>query len=144
MARASHAPAPLFPPAQVSEHPERFFVAEIVRERIFELYRQEIPYCTTVSVLEHKERAQGGGGKADVRDYIRVQVSVERESQKPIILGRGGAAIKELSTSSRIAIEEFLQRPVYLELRVEVAAGWRDSVEAVERFGVNNPNQVSL
>jgi GTP-binding protein Era len=144
MAPASHAPALLFPPAQVSEHPERFFVAEIVRERIFELYRQEIPYCTTVSVLEHKERAQGGGGKADVRDYIRVQVSVERESQKPIILGRGGAAIKELSTSSRIAIEEFLQRPVYLELRVEVAAGWRDSVEAVERFGVNNPNQVSM
>jgi GTP-binding protein Era len=131
--------------AQVSEHPERFFVAEIVRERIFELYRQEIPYCTTVSVLEHKERAQAGpgGNKADVRDYIRVQVSVERESQKPIILGRGGAAIKELSTSSRIAIEEFLQRPVYLELRVEVAAGWRDSAEAVEKFGVNNPNQIN-
>ena len=125
--------------AQVSEHPERFFVAEIVRERIFELYRQEVPYCTTVSVLEHRERRPSADGTAP-RDFIRVRICVERESQKPIILGRAGVAIKELSTSSRLAIEEFLQRPVFLELRVEVAEGWRDSADAVDKFGVNNPN----
>ncbi len=124
----------------MSEHPERFFVAEIVRERLFELYRQEVPYCCTVSVLEHREQAKQKSG--DARDYIKVQITVERESQRPIILGKGGVAIKALSTSSRLAVEEFLQRPVYLELRVEVAAGWRDSAEALERFGVNNPNQL--
>jgi GTP-binding protein Era len=134
----------LYPKDMVSEHPERFFVAEIVRERIFELYRQEIPYCCTVSVTEHKERVRAAGDPSGpVRDYIKVRIAVERESQKPILLGKGGAAIKALGTSSRIAIQEFLQRPVFLELRVEVAAGWRDSAEAVDRFGVNNPNQLS-
>ena len=130
------------PAAQVSEHPERFFVAEIVRERIFEMYRLEIPYCTTVTVLEHRERTKEGlntEGEA-VRDYIRVRVTVERESQKPILLGKGGSAIKELGTSSRLAIEDFLQRKVFLEIKVEVADGWRDSEDALERFGINNPN----
>ena len=129
---------------QVSEHPERFFVAEIVRERIFELYRLEIPYCTTVTVLEHRERTKEGLNKEGeaVRDYIRVRIAVERESQKPILLGKGGAAIKELGSSSRVAIEDFLQRKVFLELKVEVANGWRDSEDALERFGINNPNML--
>lgn len=120
-------------------------MAEIVRERIFEQYSQEVPYCCTVSVLEHREHRGNAakGGEGGGRDYIRVQVNVERESQKPILLGKGGAAIKALSTASRLAVEEFLQRPVFLELRVEVAAGWRDSVEAVDKFGVNNPNQIA-
>jgi GTP-binding protein Era len=131
-------------PPQVSEHPERFFVAEIVRERIFELYRLEIPYCTTVTVVEHRERTKEGlnAQGAEVRDYIRVRVTVERESQKPILIGAGGAAIKELGSSSRLAIEEFLQRKVFLEIKVDVAGGWRDSEDALERFGINNPNML--
>jgi GTP-binding protein Era len=126
----------LYPKDQVSEHPERFFVAECVREQIFELYRQEVPYCTSVSVLEHRE------GRNGQKDFIRVQVSVERESQKPILLGKGGAAIKQLSSASRAAVEDFLQRPVFLDLTVKVAEGWRDSEELLESFGVTNASRI--
>ena len=131
----------LYPKDMVSEHPERFFVAEIVRERIFELYRQEVPYCTTVQVVEHRE-ARPGSLNGATRDLIRVRIICERESQRPILLGKGGAAIKELSTSARLAIEDFLQRPVFLELRVEVEANWRDSTDLLERYGVNNASQL--
>ncbi len=111
-------------------------MAEIVREQIFEQYRQEVPYCTTVTVLEHRE------GRAGAKDFIAVQVSCERESQKPILLGKGGAAIKALATASRTAIEEFLERPVYLDLKVKVAEGWRDSDDALERFGITNASRI--
>jgi GTP-binding protein Era len=127
----------LYPKDQVSEHPERFFVAEIVRERIFEQYHQEVPYSTTVSVVEHRER----GGSA--KDFIAVVVSCERDSQVPILLGKGGAAIKELSQSARTAIEAFLGRPVFLEISVKVAPGWRDSDDEVERYGINNASKIA-
>lgn len=126
----------LYPKDQVSEHPERFFVAEIVRERIFEMYHQEVPYCTTVTVLEHRERS------GDAKDFIAVQVSCERESQVPILLGKGGAAIKELSQTARTAIEEFLERPVFLEIKVKVAPGWRDSDDALDRMGIANASKI--
>ena len=121
---------------QVSEHPERFFVAEIVRERIFELYHQEVPYCTSVTVVEHRER------NGSIKDFIAVQVSCERESQVPILLGKGGAAIKELSQSARAAIEEFLERPVFLDISVKVAPGWRDSDDALDGLGINNASRI--
>jgi GTP-binding protein Era len=121
----------LYPKDIVSEHPERFFVAEFIRERIFEQYRQEIPYATTVAVLDHRE------GRGGAKDVIRVEICCERDSQKAILVGAGGAAIKQLSTAARLSIEAFLERPVYLEMRVKTAAGWRDDKRGVDAGYVN-------
>jgi len=127
----------LYPKDMVSEHPERFFVAECVREQIFEQFRQEIPYCTTVTVLEHRE------GRGGAKDVIRVQVACERESQKPILLGKGGAAIKALSTASRLSIEAFLERPVFLEITVKTAENWRGTAESVQQRGYLNASAIA-
>lgn len=124
----------LYPKDDVTEHPERFFVAECVREAIFTQYRQEIPYCTTVAVVAHRE------GRNGAKDVIKVQIAVERESQKGILVGKAGAAIKQLAIASRAAIEEFLQRPVYLEMVVVVAPKWRSDEAAVEKAGVADAN----
>ena len=88
---------------------ERFFVSEIIREKIFELYREEVPFSTEVLIEEFKERSE-------TKDYIRAVIVVERESQKPIILGAKGSSIKKLGKIARKAIEEFLKHQVYLEL----------------------------
>ena len=91
--------------------PERFFVGEIIRERIFERFEKEIPYATEVTVEEFNERP-------GARDYIEAWIHVEQESQKAILIGRDGAAIAALGEEARGMIEEFLGRPVYLSLRV--------------------------
>jgi GTP-binding protein Era len=127
----------LYPKDSVSEHPERFFCAEIVREKIFQQYRQEIPYCTSVQVTHFREARS-----AKEKDHICMTVFVERDSQKPIILGRGGTAIKALAMAARADMEEFLGRPVFLELLVKVAQDWRDSDEALDRLGVVNASQM--
>lgn len=114
---------PFFPPDVLSERPERFFVAELVREAVFNRYGAEVPYCTTVVVDEFRERP---GHK----DYIRAIVYVERESQKAILIGRGGRALKQVGSRARREAERFLGRPVFLELEVRVAEGWRGK----ERF----------
>ena len=100
----------LYPKDAVSEHPERFFIAEIIREKIFLQYSQEIPYSTQVWVQSHKER---DGRK---KDLILAKVFVERKSQMGILIGREGKALKELSTAARLDIEKFLGRPVFLDL----------------------------
>ena len=110
--------APFYPKDQVSERPERFFVAELVREAIFNRYGEEIPYSTTVVVQEFRERE----GR---KDYIKATVYVERSSQKAIIIGKDGDALKRVGSMARRGIEQFLGRPVYLELRVKVADDWR-------------------
>jgi len=109
---------PLYPPEELSDRPERFFVAEILREKIFHLYGEEIPYATTCEIEEFKERE---GGK----DYIRAIIHVEKPSQKKIIIGREGRAIKRLGSLARKEIEAFLNKEVYLELWVKVSEGWR-------------------
>ncbi|MCX8015498.1 MAG: GTPase Era, partial [candidate division WOR-3 bacterium] len=114
---------PFYAPDQLSERPERFFVSEIIREAIFHLYGEEIPYSTLVEIEEFKERTKG-------KDYIRAIIYVERPSQRAIILGKDGQAIKKLGSQARKNIELFLNRPVYLELRVKVKEDWRDN----ERF----------
>jgi GTP-binding protein Era len=109
-----------YPTDQVSERPERFFAAEFVREAVFNLYGEEVPYATAVTVEEFKERP----GR---KDYIRAVVFVERDSQKAILIGKGGAALKRVGSRARRALENFLGRPVYLELNVKVAADWREN-----------------
>lgn len=117
---------PLYPPDQTTDRTERFLVAELVRAAVFRLYGAEIPYATTTSCEEFVERP----GR---KDYIRVAIIVERESQKPIIIGRDGRALKRLGVEARRDVEQLLGRPVYLELVVKVAENWRRDPEFIRR-----------
>ncbi|AFH49968.1 GTP-binding protein Era [Ignavibacterium album JCM 16511] len=117
-----------YPDDIISEASERFFVSEIIREKIFELYEDEIPYSTEVIIVEFKERTTG-------KDFISAEIIVERDSQKPIIIGKEGKAIKKLGEVARKTIEEFLRKEVYLELRVKVREKWRSNEKMLKYFG---------
>ena len=119
---------PFFPKDQLSEHPERFFVSEIIREQIFKQYQAEIPYSVQVNVIQYVEQ-QGR------KDHISVDIVVLRASQKGILIGKGGTALKKLGQASRYAIEQFLDRPVFLELFVKVRDGWRDQDTYLNEYG---------
>ncbi|WP_457565928.1 GTPase Era [Caldithrix abyssi] len=125
--RLPHHP-PFYPPDVLSDQPERFFVAEIIREKIFERFFQEVPYSTEVVVEEFKERP---GSK----DYIYAIIYVERPSQKGIIIGKKGEALKKIGEAARREIEEFLGRKIYLELRVKVNENWRYDERKLKRLG---------
>lgn len=118
----------LYPEEIITEADERFFVSEIIREKILELYEDEIPYSCEVLIADFKERE-------NAKDYISAEVVVEKETQKPIIIGNQGRAIKKLGERSRNAIEEFLQREIYLELRVKVRDKWRSNEKLLKSFG---------
>jgi len=126
----------LYPKDAVSEHPERFFIAEIIREKIFMQYKQEVPYSTQVWIESHKERVP------PQKDLIMAKVFVERQSQIGIIVGQGGAAMKKLSSSSRSDIEKFLGRPVFLDIQVKVREGWRQDEASLEDLGLDDPNRL--
>jgi GTPase len=117
----------MYPEEMLSDAPERFFVSEIIREKIFEQFRQEVPYATEVFIAEYREEEE--------RDYIAAEIIVERESQRRILIGAKGAAIKSIGTAARLDIEEFLQRKVFLELHVRIREGWRDNEAWVRRLG---------
>jgi GTP-binding protein Era len=119
---------PFYPKDVVSEHPERFFVAEIIREKVFDLYREEIPYSTQVNIVAFEER-QGE------KDLISAEIVVERDTQKGIIIGKGGSALKKVGISARADIEAFLERPVYLDLHVKVRQDWRNRSSFLRSFG---------
>lgn len=120
--------APFFPIDMVTNHPERFFVSEIIREKIFQNYGEEIPYSTTVVIEEFKENPEG-------KDYIRANIVVEKDSQKGILIGKGGSALKKVGQLSREEIEHFLGRPVFLELFVKVREKWRQKDNFLREFG---------
>jgi GTP-binding protein Era len=117
-----------FPDDQISDANERFFVSEIIRENILGRYKEEIPYSVEVVIEDFKERK-------GTKDFISALILVEKESQKPIIIGKGGAAIKELGKQAREEIEAFLLRTVYLELRVKVREKWRSDPKQLKSFG---------
>ncbi|HSR19249.1 MAG TPA: GTPase Era [Ignavibacteriaceae bacterium] len=117
-----------YPDDIIAEETERFFVSEIIREKIFEQYQEEIPYSTEVSVVEFKEREEK-------KNYISAEIIVEKESQKGIIIGKSGSAVKKLGEAARQSIEEFLQHPVFLELRVKVRNKWRSDEKSLKDFG---------
>ena len=119
---------PYYPPDQLSEHPERFFVAEIVREAVFNQFRDEVPYATQVVVVTVEERP-------DRKDFIACDIVVERDSQKAILIGKGGAALKRLGQSARREIEAFLGRGVFLQLFVKTRADWRDKEGHLREYG---------
>jgi GTPase len=117
----------LYPEDDASSQPVRFFVSELVRETAFEQFEREVPYSVAVKVDEFRE--------GEVPIYIRATLYVERPSQKAIVIGRGGAAIRSLGAVSRQKIEEFVGAPVYLDLWVKVLPRWRKDPLALERLG---------
>ncbi len=119
---------PFYPTDILSQEPERFFIGEIVREKIFEYYRDEVPYSSEVVIAEYKERKSS-------KDYICAEIVVERESQKKIIIGKNGEALKKIGKKARKDIEQFVNKPVYLELRVKVRENWRDDQLWIKNFG---------
>ena len=105
----------------------RFFASEIIREKILENYDKEIPYCTEVVIEQFKE--------SEERYDIRAVINVMRDSQKGIIIGRGGSALKRTATASRLEMENFFQKKVYLTVFVKVEENWRDDRRMLRRFG---------
>lgn len=121
-----------YPADQLTDRPERFFVSEIIREKIFFLYSDEIPYSCEVSIEGFQETQTKEGVPLS---RINSLIYVLRESQKAIILGKNGEAIKKLGTLARQDIEKFLQTKVFLEMTVKVRENWRDDDRALQRFG---------
>ena len=119
---------PYFPVNYLTDQQERFFVSEIIRERIFELYSEEIPYSTHVQIEDFKERP----GR---KDFIVANIYVEKNSQKGIIIGKEGRALKKIGQLARVEIEKFLDRPVYLELFVKVLTDWRHKDSKLKELG---------
>lgn len=124
-----------FPEDDVSSQPVRFFVAELVRETVFELFEKEVPYSVAVKVEEFRESA--------TPVYIRVVIFVERPTQKAILIGSGGAAIKRLGSAARAKVEEFVGAPVYLDLWVKVLPKWRKDPLTLQRLGFTLPETES-
>jgi GTPase len=124
-----------YPKDQLTDRPERFFVSEIIREKILEQYKQEIPYSTEV-VVEHFKETKTTRGEDMVE--IMAHIYVSRETQKMIILGKGGSSIKALGTEARKSIETWLERKVFLDLHVKVRENWRDDERMLKHFGYEN------
>ncbi len=119
---------PFYPEDYMTDYNERFLASEIIREKVFEFYGEEIPYSTTVEISEFKEREAG-------KDYIKAIIYVERDSQKGIVIGKDGKAIKRVGLIAREEIEKQIGRKVYLELRVKVMEKWRRDKGKLSRLG---------
>jgi GTPase len=120
---------PFFPPETSTDQPETFWVAEIVREKVFLLTHEEVPYAVAVRVDELTEREEAG------RLDIRATIFVERESQKGILIGRGGSMLKRIGTAAREELEAFFGVKVFLGLTVQVRRRWRKDDRALREFG---------
>lgn len=119
-----------FPKDELTDKTMRFFISEIIREKVLLNYKQEIPYSVEIVVEAYKEEA----------NIIRIDATlfVSRESQKMIILGEKGKSIKKMGTQARKDIEEFVSKRVYLDLTVKVLKDWRDNEKQLKRFGYEN------
>ena len=120
---------PYFDKAQLTDKPARFFVSEIIREKILLYYDKEIPYSVEVKVERFKE--------TEKKIHINAVIYVERESQKGIVIGHQGVALKKVSTEARKALERFFDKEVYLETFVKVDKDWRSSKKELDSFGYN-------
>ncbi|MEO6686754.1 MAG: GTPase Era [Dyadobacter sp.] len=118
---------PYFDEDELTDKPERFFASEIVREKIFLNYRQEIPYSSEVVISEFKER--------DDMIVIRAEILVERKSQKGIIIGEKGAMLKKIGSEARKDMEDFFGKKVFLEQHVKVEPDWRSKENKLRQFG---------
>jgi GTP-binding protein Era len=123
---------PLYPPEHLTDQTERFFAAEIVREQVLRFTHDELPFSTTVVVDQFDETEEDGITK------IYCTILVDRESQKPIVVGRGGAMIKAIGTAARAEMEREMERRIYLDLHVKVKAEWRDNERVLDDIEVQN------
>jgi GTPase len=119
---------PLYGPDQLTDRTERFLAAELIREQLFLALRQEVPYALAVLIEDWQDRPAG-----DV--VISATIIVERDSQRAIVLGKGGAMIRQVGTAARGAISDLVQRPAHLKLHVKVDPGWTTSPDALARYG---------
>ena len=117
-----------FPDDQLTDQPERFVVSEIIREKIFELTKEEIPYATAVIIEEMKE-------EPDIT-RIHAAIIVERDSQKGILIGKGGSMLKKIGTLARLDAEKLLGAKIFLKLYVKVKKGWREDEHMLKNIGI--------
>ena len=120
-----------FPADQITEHPERFLVSEMIREKVLHLTREEIPHSVAVVVDSMKRDEETD------KVHIRATIMVERDSQKGIVIGKGGAMLKKIGTLARKDIELMLGDKVFLETWVKVKKNWRDKKLDLADFGYN-------
>jgi len=118
---------PFYAEDEISDLPTKFFVSEIIREKIYALFEDEIPYHTTVVVNEFKQKS--------TLVKIRAEIIVQRESQKAIIIGEGGKMIKQIGSEARKEIEQFIDQKVFLELFVKVRPKWRENELFLKEYG---------
>ncbi|PWN07305.1 GTPase Era [Rhodohalobacter mucosus] len=118
---------PFYPKEDLSEHPVRFFVSELIREQLFLLFHEEIPYSCTVEVVSYEA--------GEDLDRISANIIVNRKSQKGMLIGKGGEAIKRLGIRSRESIEEFIGKQIFLDLHVKVREKWREKENWVRNLG---------
>jgi GTPase len=120
---------PYFPPEATSDQPETFWAAEVVREQVFHFTHQEVPYAAAVRVEELTERGE------PEHVYVRATIFVEQDSQKGILIGKGGGMLKRIGTAARQQLEAFFGIKVFLELHVQVRHNWRKDERALREFG---------
>ncbi|MCP4369481.1 MAG: GTPase Era, partial [Deltaproteobacteria bacterium] len=120
---------PFFPEETLTDLPERFIAAEMIREKVFRLTGQEIPYSTAVTVDSFSEKKAGGLVK------INATIHIERDSQKGIIIGKKGSKLKKIGEDSRKDIERLLRTKIFLKLFVRVQKNWSKDTKAIRRFG---------
>jgi GTP-binding protein Era len=121
---------PLYPSDYLTDQPERAYVAEIVREKVLQLTHDELPFSTAVVVDQFQEAS----GEEPLQVYCTILV--ERESQKPIVVGKGGAMIKAIGTAARAELAQFFNTRVYLDLHVKVKSEWRDDERVLDDLGL--------
>ena len=129
----------LYPDEVIADQPERFFTAELVREAAFEQLSEELPYSIAVDVDDFRDPGTEGSGQDDARrqkkTYVSAVLYVDRDSQKGIVIGRGGSMLKRIGSRARAGIEDLLDREVYLDLRVKVRRDWRNRDRDLKEFG---------
>jgi GTP-binding protein Era len=121
----------LFPDDYVTDQPERMFAAEIVREKLLQFTHAEIPFSSAVMIDRFEEPAAPGGVLK-----LYCTIVVDRESQKPIVVGKGGEMIKRIGVAAREELEKFFETRVYLDLHVRVESGWRENDRVLGQIGL--------
>jgi GTP-binding protein Era len=121
---------PLYPSDYLTDQPERFYLAEIIREQVLRLTHDELPFSTAVMV-DHSDESQEG------LLALYCTILVERESQKPIVIGKGGSMIKQIGTAARSELQRHFEKKVFLDLRVKVRSEWRDDERLLDEMGIH-------
>ena len=122
---------PMFAPETLTDRTESFLVSELIREKVFQMYGQEVPYSTAVEIDSFDEESEEHGGK----DYLSATIYVEKVNQRKILIGQGGQALKKVGIEARQDIEELLGRPVHLEMWVKVKPRWRKDTAFLKELG---------